>query len=105
MCSQEISIQDFKEDFLTFKEAHVDMNSLLQTCGASPVKAYYKVDKVIVIDVAPEEILLKSGESFIYINQIKKITRYTSNVMVAYEILCGLVDDFETIIRIERVAS
>lgn len=104
MCLKEISIQEFKEDFLAFREAHVDTDSLLQTCGASPVRMCYKADEVTVMDVAPEEIILKSGESFIYINQIKKIIKYKSDdVMRSYEILCGFVDDFETTVRITQV--
>lgn len=103
MCTfEEISLKDFKNDVYQASEFVVDINALLQVCGASPICVHYKTDKIIVITTFPERIILKSGNSYINLSQIKKITRQNSGDKCTYKLQCGILEELETTINLTR---
>lgn len=103
MCTfEEISLKDFENDVSQTSEFVVDINALLQVCGASPICVHYKTDKIIVITTFPERIVLKSGDSYINLSQIKRITKQKSGAKCVYELLCGVLEGLETTIKLSR---
>ena len=102
MYIKEISIKNFKDDVSQTSEFIVDINALLQVCGASPVCVHYKTDKIIVVDTFPERVILKCGDSYIDLSQIKKITKQKSGEKCIYTLICGTLKEFETTIKITR---
>lgn len=103
MCTfEEISLKDFENDVSRAFEFVVDINALLQVCGASPICVHYKTDKIIVVTTFPERIVLKSGDSYINLSQIKKITRQKNGAKCTYTLLCGVLKGLETTIKLTR---
>lgn len=104
MYRDEITLDIFSLDVLTATEYLVDINALLGVCGASPVRIHFKTDKVVVTDTCPESILLASGDNYINISQIQKITRIVKeNGKVTYEIVCGRLKELETTVQIIQI--
>lgn len=103
MCTfKEISLKDLKNDVSQSSEFIVDINALLQVCGASPICVHYKTDKIIVITTFPERVVLKSGDSYINLSQIKKITKQNSGDKCNYMLYCGVLEGLETTIKLTR---
>ena len=104
MYIDEITLDIFSLDMLATTEYLVDINSLLGVCGASPIHTHFKTDKVIVTDTYPESIILASGDNYINISQIQKITRIVAeNGKISYEIVCGRLKDLETTVKIAQI--
>lgn len=104
MYRNEITLDIFSLDVLAATEYLVDINSLLGVCGASPVRVHFKTDKVVVTDTCPEAILLASGDNYINISQIQKITRIVAeDGKATYEIVCGRLKNLETTVKIAQI--
>lgn len=100
---KEITISEFAHEVSTTPEGVVDVNALLNVHGSSPVRAYYKTDKVIVLDVFPESILLMSGDNYISVGQIKKIFRCVGLAVTTYEIVCGRLAEDKTSVKFSQI--
>lgn len=98
-----ISLRTFRTDISSATTYDVDVNALLGVCGASPIRAHYKTDRVVVIDSYPESILLTSNENYIKLSQIQKIIKnIDKNGNIVYEIICGRLKPFETTVKIAQ---
>lgn len=102
MYIEEISLEEFKSDVSKLSGFCIDLNSLMQTCGVSPIRVHYKTDEIVLMTAYPERIVLKSGDSSVNISQIKKITRQMNGAKYAYEVLCGNLNGFETTVKITQ---
>lgn len=102
MHTQEISLETFKVEIDGATQCCIDLNSLINACGASPVKIRFKTDKIAVVTEYPERIVLKSGESLISVNQITQITCTESDGRKVYTVSCGYIDELKTIVKIYR---
>lgn len=104
MCENEITLENFCVDILSNSEYFVDVNSLFNICGASPIHIQYKTDKIIVVDIYPEQVVLKSGESLISISQIQKIIKIvTDRGKIAYKIFCGRLESLKMVVKITQI--
>lgn len=100
---KEISLEKFKSEVESASELCVDLNALLQVCGASPIHVHYKTDKVIVITTFPEQLALKSGNSTISVSQIQKVEREISGAKCTYRLHCGLLDELKSTLIITLI--
>lgn len=100
MHTQEISLETFKVEINDATEYCIDLNLLMNTCGASPVQIQFKTDKIVVLTEYPERIVLKSGESLISISQITQITCTESDGKKVYTVSCGYIDELKTTVKI-----
>lgn len=101
--TKEISLSEFIQDISVNEKYIVDVNSLLDVCGASPVHVHYETDKISVYEFHPERIVLKNGRNSINISMITKIIKREDDLgITSYEIHCGDIESLKEIVVITQ---
>lgn len=103
MSKKTISMEELKESMPPGNIYVVDVNSLLDVCGASPVHIYFEANKAFIRTLYPKYILLKNDTNDVYVTQIKSIVRTIDDDSCdVFEITCGYPKWTETTVKITK---
>ena len=100
--SKEVTLDEFKVETEVLSGLTVGLEPEINACAASPVHFNFIADKIFVYTTYPEAIILKSGDSSVLTSQIKKIVRNKQHGRCNYEILCGLLEECKTKVKLSR---
>lgn len=100
-----ISISEFKSSvdlLMNFGgyAAHIDIDSPTRLCSASPISIRFISNEVTVLDTYPESIVFDSGQSALYVNQIRRI-ELVDKQKDTYRIYCGFVQEMAGFVLVE----
>lgn len=101
-----ITIDEFLKDINGASNLYVDVNSLCNISGATPIQITYKVDGIISLMRHPKRLVFTSGGSKVIINDIQRIAKCCVYGIlkrhIEYRVLCGKYRPFRATLCVRR---